>query len=278
MKDAWTGFAGSRPIHGVDFSGARDAGRKIWIASGISEGDALRITAVERGEDLPGAGRGLAECLPALARFVKERPDAAFGCDFPFGLPAPLVQEMTWEAFVQRFGECYDGADAFRADCREKTGGRELRRVTDRLARVPFAAFNARLYRQTYHGIRSLLLPLVRDHAGWVRPTQNERSGAALLLEVCPASTLKREGRYCPYKGRAVELRRAREGILSYFEDRDLVRIDSPGIREKILADPEGDALDSVIAALATHRAVQGDGAIPPDAVEASRLEGWVYF
>lgn len=29
-------------VHGVDFSGARDAGRKTWIASGVI-GDGLRI-------------------------------------------------------------------------------------------------------------------------------------------------------------------------------------------------------------------------------------------
>ena len=49
--------AGRHSVYGVDFSGARDAGEKIWIASGVIEADTLRIDACQQAGNLPRSGK-----------------------------------------------------------------------------------------------------------------------------------------------------------------------------------------------------------------------------
>lgn len=268
-------------IHGVDFSGARDAGRTIWIATGVPAGDGLKIIEVTRGEDLPKSGRSRAESLAALCRFIQERPGSVFGCDFPFGLPRPLSGDQSWEELVLAFAERYPSADAFRAVCREQTGGRELRRVTDVRAKTPFAAYNLRIYRQTFHGIRDVLAPLTRQSAVRVFPmhrySADRDTGMSIVVEVCPASTLKREGQYRPYKGRSAELRAAREGILAHFEAQEVIEIDSPRTRERVIGDVGGDALDSVIAVVASHRTMRAGFPIEEVDRPLAAVEGWVW-
>ncbi len=45
-----------RRIYGIDFSGAKDAGRKIWIARGTIEGNLLIIDDCKRASELLGTG------------------------------------------------------------------------------------------------------------------------------------------------------------------------------------------------------------------------------
>ena len=82
-------------IFGVDFSGAADAGKKIWIARGRLERGKLWIKDCFKGEALPDSGRERDRCLGALGNFIKQRSNAAFGFDFPFGLPESLVEDAT---------------------------------------------------------------------------------------------------------------------------------------------------------------------------------------
>lgn len=46
-------------VFGIDFSGARDAGKKIWVVFGIIEEDTLRIDECCQARDLPGLAKGL---------------------------------------------------------------------------------------------------------------------------------------------------------------------------------------------------------------------------
>ena len=80
-------------IYGIDFSGAKDAGKKIWLAEGVVRGDSLLIEDCFRARDLQDSGNELDICLPALKDFMKENQDAAFGLDFPFGLPEVLERD-----------------------------------------------------------------------------------------------------------------------------------------------------------------------------------------
>jgi hypothetical protein len=76
-------------IFGIDFTGAQDAGNKIWISRGVQDGSRLLIRECFRARrDLPNSGRGLDLCLPALVNLVTSNRNAAFGFDFPFGLSA----------------------------------------------------------------------------------------------------------------------------------------------------------------------------------------------
>ena len=50
----------------------------------------LRSNSAKLSEAPQASGNELYKCLPALKDFMKENQDAAFGLDFPFGLPEVL--------------------------------------------------------------------------------------------------------------------------------------------------------------------------------------------
>jgi hypothetical protein len=135
-----------RQVYGVDFSGAADAGRRIWITRGVIDGgDCLRIEDCHRGADLPGSGMERDRCLAALRDFIVKERAGAFGLDFPFGLPRRLVEEASWLEFVLSFPKRHHSPEAFREACRAATGGAELKRVTDRETGTPFSPYNRQL-------------------------------------------------------------------------------------------------------------------------------------
>jgi hypothetical protein len=178
---------------------------------------------------------------------------------------------------VLAFPGRYESADAFRQTCREAADGSELKRVTDEESGTPFSPYNLWIYRQTYYGIRDVLHPLVRDGTACVLSMQTPQPDRPWLLEVCPASTLKQEWLDHSYKGPEQRKREARERILKGLEDRGMLIIPDREIRAKLLENQGGDALDSVIAALATARALRSpDGLIPP-ADKIYAIEGYVY-
>lgn len=271
------GVASSTPrqVYGVDFSGAAQAGKKIWIAQGVIREKTLHIEACYHGADLPGSGVGRDRCLAALRDFIREAEGCAFGLDFPFGLPGPLLTESRWEDWVLAFAERYTGPEFFRERCRTIAGGKELKRVTDKERCTPFSPYNIRLYRQTYFGIRDLLAPLVRDRLACVLPMQQPLPGRAWLMEICPASTLKQEGLNGSYKGNRQEHYAARARILEALKRRTPLSIPA-SLNSTILDDGEGDALDSVVATVAVWRNQRSELLTVGDNA-AYTLEGYVY-
>ncbi len=246
-------------IYGIDFSGARDAGNKIWIATGISDGETLIIEDCIRVRDLPSAGKDIKLCLPAIVNLIKSNPNAVFGFDFPFGLPVSLVQEDSWEEFILAFSKKHQSPEAFRKSCRKACGNKELKRETDRESHTPFSPYNLRFFRQTYFGISSILSPLViGDHAR-ILPMQKRAAGKPVILEICPASTLKAAGLYGTYKGRSEAHRMARQSILDRLSGSRPFRIANEQVREKAVDNAGGDALDSIIAATAAFHALNGN-------------------
>jgi hypothetical protein len=266
-----------RQIFGIDFSGAVNAGKKIWIANGRIEGEMLLIKDCRRADSLPGSGKDRDQCLTVLKDFIKLESQAVFGLDFPFGLPGHFIADRSWEDFVASFPRRYENPKRFRDACSSAADGRELKRVTDSEARTPFASYNLRLYRQTYYGISRILSPLVSDSLACVLPMQNRVDGKPWLLEVCPASTLKARNLYFPYKGRTAEHRQARTRIVGGIEKMGLVHGLDPVIRNLVVEDKGGDALDSVIAVLATFRAVRNPEALFPKGDNTYSIEGYVY-
>lgn len=263
-------------VHGVDFSGAIDAGRRIWIASGVVEDGTPRIVDCRRAEELPGSGRRRERALAALRELIAGERAAAIGLDFPFGLPAPLVPDGSWVDFALAFAGRYPDPEAFRHACVTQTGGRELKRLTDLEARTPFSSYNLRLYRQTYAGIRDLLAPLVRADVARVVPMQPVAPDRPWLLEICPASTLKRASLYRSYKGQTLAQRVARERILASLGSSGALAIPD-AVRRRALDDPGGDALDSLIAAAATSGAVRDPSFPGADPDGRYAREGRVY-
>ena len=85
-------------------------------------------------------------------------------------------------------------------------------------------------------------------------PMQSSRSGVPSLIEICPASTLKQMNGYRPYKGRSISRRAARLMILRSLQRAGLQLAGQ--LKPIVLADPEGDALDSILAAWAAYRSL----------------------
>lgn len=249
-------------VYGVDFSGASDAGKYIWIAAGRPTQDGrLVIEDCERLSDRWGSDRD--HCLALLVELIAiTQGPSAFGFDFPFGVPSQLMDGETWAEFVTTFGSRYPTPEAFRDDYRERAGGRELKRVTDRETKTPFSVYNLRIYKQTFYGIRDILAPLVVGDLACVPPMQPPVEAKPWVLEICPASTLKTEGLTASYKGRTEAHAAARRRLLEAVEQRGLVRV-PPGIRDRILLDREGDGLDSVIAAIGVARALTAPAQLP---------------
>lgn len=265
-------------IYGIDFSGAKDAGKWIWISKGIVNGGYLLIKRCFRAIDLPGSGKKPEKCLLVLREYIARQPQALFGFDFPFGLPKELVKQTRWEEFILTFPDEYRNANDFRRICFSKAGNRELKRVTDIQNRAPFSPYNIRLYRQTYYGLTEIIYPLVRDNLGCILPMQRPKKGKPWVLEVCPASTLKAEGLYRVYKnkGRSGDHYNVRRHIFSSIQTTGQLKLADSDMIDMILADHKGDALDSVVAAFAAFRALKKGIAIPRTDCKYE-IEGFIF-
>jgi hypothetical protein len=267
----------TRRIFGVDFSGAADAARRLWIAEGRMVRGRLSIVDCAPISRWAGQRAARADCHIAFLDLIAASPDAVFGCDFPFALPEFLMQGQSWIQLAGEFGTRFPLPEDFREHCRTLANGTERRRVCDREARVPFAAYNLRIYRQTFYGVRDVLAAAVTRGTAAVVPMQDYASDRAWLVEACPASTLKSLDLYRPYKGADRRHRAQRRCILDQLEERGFISgIDGP-LRKTLLADEGGDAIDSVIAAAATARACR-DGTLMKPPAPLELIEGRIIW
>lgn len=211
--------------------------------------------------------------MPALQDFLAAASDAAIGMDAPVTLGKALIGTEGWAPFLGRFRADYVDAEAFRAWCASAVPDeRAARRACDLEARTPFAAHNLRLYRQTWTSLFHLLAPLM-DRLS-VPPLTEAHADRPWLLETCPASTLLHLGLREPYKGPGETKRLARLRILDAFVKTK--RIVAPAaLKERMIADAGGDALDAAIAAATAARTV----AIGiPTATGDELVEGRVFY
>jgi len=237
---------------GVDLSAAADAGRALWIAEGHLRDGTAEVTALRPACELPGGGVARDLALAALVRHIAAQGECVVGLDAPNSLPRALVVE-DWRRWLAGFASRHPTPQDFRAACRAATGGRELRRASDVAAKTPFAPWNLRLYRQTWHAVAAIYGPLVESGAASVAPFQPPLPGRPRLAEICPASTLKHLGLYRPYKGRAAGLAASRGAILAAIERATPLSLPR-SLARRALDDPGGDALDAVIALAAAAR------------------------
>lgn len=264
--------------YGIDFSGGVAAGKKIWISEAVFNRGVLVIKDCFRADSLSGSGKGRQDCLNALFNFIKNAKLSAFGIDFPFGLPFDLIEDRSWVDFVRSFGLRFSSEQEFRKKCRLISNGTEIKRVTEMESKAPFASYNLRVYRQTYFGIRNLLAPLVQKNLASVIPMQKVKKGKPVIMEVCPASTLKQVKLYLPYKGKTDKHYRSRKHILGNIAGNSGFKINMNRVKSIAMDDPNGDALDSVIAAVATFRAVNNGNSLNRNYKDIYLIEGYVYF
>ena len=193
-----------RVVYGVDFSGARLAGRNTWVARVERNGRAAgepphRLASLAPLEELCGtAARG--EALAHLVEMIYESRGALWALDFPFGLPIEVMGGARWPSQFEFLREWNDDDYGVGLECirRAEELGREkhIRRLTDSEEKAPFDPYHYRIIYQTFYGMRDVLGPLRRRRETAILPFHYRRLPRArrVLVEACPASTLKRLG------------------------------------------------------------------------------------
>lgn len=272
----------SARVLGADFSGARDAGRSLWVTEARLTDDGLVVEACYSGADRWGVDRESAHA--GLADRVTD-DFATVGLDFPFSLPQPLLDVDcggTWQGLLDWLADGggpggSDGAaggtenkrasgdsrgpsdpSSFAAACRASAraytddSSAALRRETD-LRRAALCPYGTRVQYQTFHGIRNVLAPLAAADGVAVAPMQTR--GSTRVVEVYPAATfgwlgLYREG----YKGENGDRR------VTNVDGVEACSVDLGGFRETY--ETNHDALDSLAAAVSAGRNVDAEPAL----------------
>lgn len=266
-------------IIGVDFSGGREAGRKIWLAQGHDMKGVLKIETLQRAATLPNSGVERERALPALCNYLRALSKSGqwatvAGFDFSFALHRDQMPE-SWSALAQELAAPAYTLEDFQQRYGRSTTGRELRRATDIETRTPMAPTNMRVYRQTYYGIRDVLAPLVQTGAR-ILPIHQPVPSTLHLIEICPASLLKVNREVGRYKGKGAERREARQRI--YRSIQQQTGFFAPEKLEvRIANDTEGDALDAVLAVVAVWQTLQHPDQLRPRSGSHDGLEGRVY-
>jgi len=204
------------------------------------------------------------------------------GVDASFGLPRPVLPDRIaatddWQESVRWVAEAYADVDALAAQADWKDHAREsdadgveLKRRTDGPtgANSPYS-FITRY--QTFHAMRDLLAPVLDSVS--VEPMVS--GDGPTLIEVYPAATLRDlDLPDRKYKEPGAESREKRERILAGLCEWGVAL---PGkFEERILGDADGDALDSLVAAVATVRAVESGFAVEEGRYDP--VEGYIYL
>jgi hypothetical protein len=278
-------------IYGVDFSGAKLAGRNTWVATLERRGGARReryaLTELSCLEKLCGT----AERGPALAHLVEliARSDGAlWALDAPFGLPVEVLDPGTrWPAqleFLNDWGDDAYGVGLEFLNRAKRLGGpMHIRRLTDHEARAPFDCYHYRIIYQTFYGMRDVLRPLARTRGTAILPFQYRRlpSARRVLVEACPSSTLQRLGwphqNYKQPAGGPLTRKRlrTRRQILDALERHVAI---SPRHRRVMMRNGGGDAIDAVLAGVGARHAWRDadHGAIARH--PRYRLEGKLFY
>lgn len=248
---------------GVDFSGAKQAGKNIWIARLESNPDTFQLTDLHCLAKLCSPERYAAHKY--LVDRISESESALWGMDLPFGLPLEIMGEKTpWSGQIKQVQSWGDDAYDFGLECIRRAkllgGPIHVRRLTDTEAKAPFDGYHYRIIYQTFYGMRDVVGQLMQRPHTAIIPFHYTRLAKAkrVCVETCPSSTLKRLGlphqNYKQPTGGPLLPKRlkTRHAILDGLAEFVLI---SPGHRRVIMRNGGGDALDAVIAALG---AIQG--------------------
>lgn len=280
---------GPETVYGVDFSGAKDAERNIWIAGGPLTNNRLEIDTVGTARsvfDQVVSGRD--DTHEALVDWLREKESAVVGMDFPFGLPEFLVKKIiedssSWTEFVEAFPpdnltdeskfaewgkeETRTHSNNERTFCKRETDGPVG-------AKSPYGFIGDTI---TFYGIRNVLFPLVSEGEVTVPPMQKTAFEPPLtILETYPSGTLDQLG-LCRqnYKGgKESEKKRRRRNLDGLTEEIGVSLADSVD-KEEIIENAGGDALDAVVAAAAAFRAVENE--FQYDDNRYDEREGYIY-
>ncbi|MRD56520.1 DUF429 domain-containing protein [Betaproteobacteria bacterium LSUCC0115] len=280
-------------VYGVDFSSAPCRKKPIAVAVGrLSLGlDGRAIVEIDGLEWL--------ETLPAFSDFLNRPGPWLGGFDLPFGQPRSLLTHygwpLHWDAFVDFFCQTPRESlrDCFRQWCNARPVGQKFAwRQADKPAgsspamrwtNPPVAwMMQAGIGRMKAAG---LVFPAHRyPGSAWTADGDlaADQTEARLALEAYPGFTARQVTR-ASYKSdnpgqqtadREMARRRIVEAMLSGEAGLTVAcRVAEP-LRDCMISEPRGDALDAVICALqAAQAAVQPRFGLPDD---LDPLEGWI--
>lgn len=258
-------------LHGVDFSGGKDPHLKIWVAT-LEPGRPARLRRNVSHRDL----------IEQISTQAAASERTIWLIDSAFGLPQEMLEEqgveLRWEAMARwlaGFPEARDWRRACRDRCRK-----EHRRACDKIARTRLAPANLRLFRQTWHCIVSVLLPLWEKSDVAVMPfagAEKTAQARAWVAEGCPSSLLQQRGwPHRGYKGPEPTCRVVREGLLERLVREEKLAIEEAA-RRFAVEDTEGDALDALLLLVSARRIGAGDPMAAVSGEPRAAVEGWVY-
>lgn len=271
----------TRPLHGVDFSGARETGGrngKIWIASWYPDRDFIELKC---GGGDPGFDRiGLA------SRVIEG--GGTWVIDFPFGPPAAVAEAAGWTTWHEYIAWCGSNPDptALRDNLREVLRRTcvpwPTKREIDRRLGTTWFPFFEQLYRQTITGGRDLLYPLSQASRGSARILPFHKHAAAsselsVVIEGFPGATLKRCGLAATgYKHATSDAEEQRRLIVDSLRERGVPVRDADA--STAVHDAEGDAVDALVLLHAARNASRRTAAEWSDKVGVrASMEGWFF-
>ncbi len=261
-------------VRGVDFTSAPDRHKPITCAECTLEDHHLTVHRVRKLTELDQFDAALNDPGPWI-----------MGCDFPFGMPRKLIENMGWPpawssyvALLRRLGK--DGFVQTLADYKapREAGDKDHLRETDALsgAASPMNTTNPPVGKMFFEGAPRLLASTC--HIPGLRRTEDSRIVVETYPRLAANHLIGKEG----YTGPGPQARGARAMLVGELETNDVIQhfglsISMPDpLLEEIAREPEADELDAVLCALqaawAWHHRDDNYG-IPKT---ADPLEGWI--
>jgi len=261
-------------LHGIDFTSAPSKRKAITIATGVPDGDVLRLSGLLALHDFAAYADWLRRPGPWLGAF-----------DYPFALPRELVEQLgwptAWEPLVRHVASLSrtELRETFRAFCAARpVGNKFAHRATDLPAgsSSPMKWVNPPVAYMLHAGV-----PLLLD-AGVTVYTLHPGDPQRVALEGYPgllARAITRASYKTDERAKQTPERRAARALivaaLERGEHRFGIRLDAGAHRQALVDDASGDLLDAVLcavmAAWAWQRRDTGYG-LP----EVDPLEGWI--
>jgi Protein of unknown function (DUF429) len=273
-------------VLGVDFSGARLAGKTAWMSEISVDRDRLTLRSLANLETRSkSAERG--HVMRWLVGAIGDSKHALWGIDAPFGLPVELFgKRQNWRAqldFVSTWkGDAITWGRHLAQRSLAEFGVMHVRRETDRVMRTPFDCYHYRIVHQTFHAMRDVLLPLTHQRTTAVIPFDYARLEGAerVVIEACPSSTLlrlglPRRGYKQPEGGKITpDRRKVRKRILEELSRH--VTLEASHV-QVMVNDPGGDAMDSVLAAVGAFESFANTDHTTLANDRRAVREGWVF-
>ncbi|WP_411967896.1 DUF429 domain-containing protein [Haloferax sp. YSSS75] len=260
----------STKVYGIDFSGSKYPGQKIWITEASltdTPNQLLHIQDVSAVAEL-FSGTHRSDVLTELRELIRQSNNAVVGLDFPFSLSQSSVSAENWKEFLEEFANRFSDQDIDAYPGPYKSEG-EPRRETD-FRFGGQSPISPQVRYQVFYGLRDVLYPLVTDDAVRVLPMQSRDVTKPSVLEVYPAATFGAERLYrIGYKDNSEQSQRRRRVNAEGLQSHEKLSIEEDLVEKAIQSD---DALDSVCAAFAVGRALrEGLGC------EQKLVEGQIY-